>query len=82
MHIIRRNGCHEHVMFDEIIFCIQKLCYGLNLGLIGPRPGAFGVYLELWHFDIFDFFDVNENTGKEEQHTGIFSMPSGSRTSS
>ncbi|GFN82091.1 ribonucleoside-diphosphate reductase [Plakobranchus ocellatus] len=31
------------------------------------RPGAFAVYLEPWHADIFDFLDLRKNTGKEEQ---------------
>eukprot|EP00126_Sphaerothecum_destruens_P003201 Sdes_comp16789_c0_seq1m6045 len=31
------------------------------------RPGAFAVYLEPWHADIFDFLDLKKNTGKEEQ---------------
>ncbi|XP_053561639.1 ribonucleoside-diphosphate reductase large subunit [Bombina bombina] len=31
------------------------------------RPGAFAIYLEPWHFDIFDFLDLKKNTGKEEQ---------------
>ena len=31
------------------------------------RPGAFAVYLEPWHSDIFDFLDLKKNTGKEEQ---------------
>ncbi|KAK7602972.1 hypothetical protein V9T40_002971 [Parthenolecanium corni] len=30
------------------------------------RPGAFAVYLEPWHADIFDFVDLRKNTGKEE----------------
>ncbi|XP_015126458.1 ribonucleoside-diphosphate reductase large subunit [Diachasma alloeum] len=30
------------------------------------RPGAFAVYLEPWHADIFDFLDLKKNTGKEE----------------
>ncbi|KAK9716786.1 ribonucleotide-diphosphate reductase subunit rnr1 [Basidiobolus ranarum] len=30
------------------------------------RPGAFAIYLEPWHFDIFDFLDLRKNTGKEE----------------
>ncbi|ESO12927.1 hypothetical protein HELRODRAFT_93558 [Helobdella robusta] len=30
------------------------------------RPGAFAVYLEPWHADIFDFLDCKKNTGKEE----------------
>ncbi|XP_015683288.1 ribonucleoside-diphosphate reductase large subunit [Protobothrops mucrosquamatus] len=31
------------------------------------RPGAFAIYLEPWHLDIFDFLDLKKNTGKEEQ---------------
>lgn len=34
---------------------------------IGQRPGAFAVYLEPWHFDVFDFLELKKNTGKEEQ---------------
>jgi len=30
------------------------------------RPGAFAVYLEPWHGDIFDFLNAKKNTGKEE----------------
>lgn len=30
------------------------------------RPGAFAIYLEPWHGDIFDFLDLKKNTGKEE----------------
>lgn len=30
------------------------------------RPGAFAVYLEPWHADIFEFLDLKKNTGKEE----------------
>ena len=31
------------------------------------RPGAFAIYLEPWHADVFDFLDCRKNTGKEEQ---------------
>ncbi|XP_077402729.1 ribonucleoside-diphosphate reductase large subunit-like [Vanacampus margaritifer] len=31
------------------------------------RPGAFAIYLEPWHFDIFDFLELKKNTGKEEK---------------
>lgn len=30
------------------------------------RPGAFAIYLEPWHADIFDFVDIRKNHGKEE----------------
>ena len=32
----------------------------------GKRPGAFAVYLEPWHADIFECLDLRKNTGKEE----------------
>ena len=30
------------------------------------RPGAFAIYLEPWHADIFGFLDLKKNTGKDE----------------
>jgi ribonucleoside-diphosphate reductase subunit M1 len=30
------------------------------------RPGAFAIYLEPWHADIFSFLDLRKNHGKEE----------------
>ncbi|MGI4020183.1 MAG: ribonucleoside-diphosphate reductase subunit alpha [Janthinobacterium lividum] len=32
----------------------------------GKRKGAFAIYLEPWHADIFDFLDLRKNHGKEE----------------
>ncbi|RLN25709.1 hypothetical protein C2845_PM07G14800 [Panicum miliaceum] len=32
----------------------------------GKRKGAFAVYLEPWHTDIFEFLDLRKNHGKEE----------------
>ncbi|MBI2043280.1 ribonucleoside-diphosphate reductase subunit alpha [Candidatus Pacearchaeota archaeon] len=32
----------------------------------GKRKGAFAVYLEPWHSDIFEFLDLRKNTGSEE----------------
>lgn len=32
----------------------------------GKRKGAFAVYLEPWHADIFDFIELKKNHGKEE----------------
>ncbi|CAL8332630.1 unnamed protein product [Boreogadus saida] len=31
------------------------------------RPGAFAMYLEPWHADVFEFLELKKNTGKEEQ---------------
>ena len=30
------------------------------------RPGAFAIYLEPWHSDIFEFIDLRKNHGKDE----------------
>ena len=30
------------------------------------RPGAFAIYLEPWHADVYDFLDLRKNTGKDE----------------
>ncbi|KAI9697043.1 MAG: ribonucleotide-diphosphate reductase subunit rnr1 [Candelina mexicana] len=30
------------------------------------RPGAFAIYLEPWHADVFDFLDLRKNHGKDE----------------
>jgi ribonucleotide reductase alpha subunit len=32
----------------------------------GKRPGAFAIYIEPWHADIFEVLDLRKNTGKEE----------------
>src|SRR4028118_1732646 len=32
----------------------------------GKRKGAFAVYLEPWHADIFEFMELKKNNGKEE----------------
>ncbi|ALI99139.1 ribonucleoside-diphosphate reductase subunit alpha [Rufibacter tibetensis] len=35
----------------------------------GKRKGAFAIYLEPWHADIFEFLDLRKNHGKEEMRT-------------
>ncbi|KDN52051.1 putative RNR1-ribonucleoside-diphosphate reductase large subunit [Tilletiaria anomala UBC 951] len=30
------------------------------------RPGAFAIYIEPWHSDVFEFLDLRKNHGKEE----------------
>ena len=32
----------------------------------GKRKGAFAIYLEPWHSDVFEFLDLKKNHGKEE----------------
>lgn len=31
------------------------------------RPGAFSIYLEPWHADVFEFLNLRKNTGHEEE---------------
>lgn len=31
------------------------------------RPGSFAIYLEPWHFEIFEFLNLKKNTGNEEE---------------
>ncbi|OXB70752.1 UNVERIFIED_CONTAM: hypothetical protein H355_008883 [Colinus virginianus] len=33
----------------------------------GKRKGSLAIYLEPWHYDIFDFLDLRKNHGKEER---------------
>ncbi|KIY46749.1 RIR1_NEUCR ribonucleoside-diphosphate reductase large chain [Fistulina hepatica ATCC 64428] len=33
------------------------------------RPGAFAIYMEPWHPDVFEFIELRKNHGKEEQRT-------------
>ncbi len=33
----------------------------------GKRKGAFAIYIEPWHADIFEFLDLKKNHGKEEK---------------
>jgi ribonucleoside-diphosphate reductase alpha subunit len=32
----------------------------------GKRPGAFAMYLEPWHAEVYEFLDLKKNTGTEE----------------
>lgn len=32
----------------------------------GKRPGAFAVYIEPWHADVFEVLDMKKNHGKDE----------------
>ena len=37
----------------------------------GKRKGAFAMYLEPWHADVFDFIELRKNHGKEEVRCSI-----------
>lgn len=32
----------------------------------GKRPGAFAIYIEPWHADVFDVLELKKNHGKDE----------------
>ena len=48
---------HVHVIIIVTLLLIALL----------QRPGAFAIYLEPWHADIFDFLDAKKNTGKSNK---------------
>jgi ribonucleotide reductase alpha subunit len=45
----------------------MRRVFSVNLQGGNKRPGAFAIYLEPWHADVFDFLDLRKNHGKEEQ---------------
>jgi len=47
-------------MLHPIKFLVRYVDQGGN-----KRPGAFAVYLEPWHADIFEFLDAKKNTVSE-----------------
>ena len=40
----------------------------------GKRKGAFAVYLEPWHSDIFEWLDLRKNHGKEEVRLNLLAF--------
>ena len=45
----------------------------------GKRPGAFAVYLEPWHADVFEVLELKKNHGKEELRARCGSISSKQR---
>jgi ribonucleoside-diphosphate reductase subunit M1 len=71
MHNIRCNGSHIAGTNGTSNGLIPMLRVYNNTSRYvdqggNKRPGAFAVYLEPWHGDIFDFLNCKKNTGKEE----------------
>lgn len=71
MHNIRCNGSHIAGTNGTSNGLIPMLRVYNNASRYvdqggNKRPGAFAVYLEPWHGDIFDFLNCRKNTGKEE----------------
>jgi Ribonucleotide reductase, barrel domain len=50
------------------IGCLVPIWHRVHCGLQGggKRKGAFAIYLEPWHSDIFEWLDLRKNHGKEE----------------
>lgn len=57
-------SCHNFFLLN--ISALNTAIYHLALSIF-QRPGAFAIYLEPWHADIFEFLELKKNTGKEEQ---------------
>jgi len=71
VHNIRCNGSHIAGTNGESNGLIPMLRVYNNASRYvdqggNKRPGAFAVYLEPWHADVFDFLNARKNTGKEE----------------
>lgn len=71
MHNIRCNGSHIAGTNGTSNGLIPMLRVYNNASRYvdqggNKRPGAFAVYLEPWHGDIFEFLNCRKNTGKEE----------------
>ncbi|KAG6392782.1 hypothetical protein SASPL_147008 [Salvia splendens] len=59
----KRKGLH--ISYSVLLYSLHLYCV-FDSGLSVARIGAFAVYLEPWHADIFEFLDLRKNHGKEE----------------
>lgn len=69
IHAIRSKGCpigKTGGVSDGIVPMLRSLNNLCRFVKQGIRPGAFAVYLEPWHPDIFEFLSLKKNTGAEE----------------
>ena len=58
--------CFEHLFCSSLQYPFVSGETKLMTTWFLQRPGAFAIYLEPWHADIFEFLDLKKNTGKEE----------------
>lgn len=65
---VKRNTTSETV-YDFVVQDEPSFTTSIGVAHNGgnKRPGAIAVYLEPWHSDIFEFLDLRNNNGKEEQ---------------
>jgi hypothetical protein len=58
------------VAWHYCYYCISDLCLHVHSAFAaqggGKRKGAFAIYIEPWHADIFEWLDLRKNHGKEE----------------
>lgn len=66
---VQTTTCKNEPLYDLEVDTDNS--YVTDIGVVhnggGKRKGAFAMYLEPWHADIFDFLELKKNTGKEEQ---------------
>ncbi len=72
-HTFSRVNHIKQVQYSGVVVDFEVLPnhnYVTHVGVAhnggGKRKGAFAVYIEPWHADIFDFLDLKKNHGKEE----------------
>ena len=72
-HVFSRVNHVKQVEYAGVVVDFEVLPnhnYVTHVGVAhnggGKRKGAFAVYLEPWHADIFEFLDLKKNHGKEE----------------
>jgi hypothetical protein len=78
-YFTHENNCFSRIddikvqQYDGVVVDFEVLpnhSYVTHIGVAhnggGKRKGAFAVYLEPWHADIFDFLELKKNHGKEE----------------
>jgi len=71
MHNVRARGSYMHtshgsangvVPMLRVFNATARFC---DQGA-GKRPGAFAMYLEPWHAEVYEFLEMKKNTGSEE----------------
>lgn len=52
------------------LLCCALLCRYVDQGG-GKRKGAFAIYMEPWHSDVFEFLELRKNTGRWRRGRGL-----------
>lgn len=69
LHDMLTRGVAKEKVCDQVLFYFTGLRFGSTLYCFFSccsllHTGAFAVYLEPWHADIFEFLDLRKNHGK------------------